>query len=98
MNLVSKTFHYLRENGVRDTGRKISNWYRVHFTAENDYKAFRRRNETGPLELRRQRERRFDHPVTFSIVVPLYRTPEKFLRELIESVEKQTYPHWELCL
>lgn len=98
MNLVSKTFHYLRENGVRDTGRKISNWYQVHFTAENDYKAFRRRNETGPLELRRQRERRFEHPVTFSIVVPLYRTPEKFLRELIESVEKQTYPHWELCL
>ena len=33
-----------------------------------------------------------------SIVVPLYRTNETYLREMIESVEKQSYPKWELCL
>lgn len=36
--------------------------------------------------------------VKFSILVPLYNTPEKFLREMIESVQKQTYRNWELCL
>ena len=33
-----------------------------------------------------------------SILVPLYNTPEKFLREMIESVLAQTYKSWELCL
>ena len=36
--------------------------------------------------------------VRFSIVVPLFNTPEKFLRELIESVIAQTYGNWELVL
>ncbi len=33
-----------------------------------------------------------------SILVPLYNTPEVFLREMIESVTAQTYGNWELCL
>ena len=33
-----------------------------------------------------------------SIVVPLYHTPERFLREMIASVQAQSYPNWQLCL
>lgn len=44
------------------------------------------------------RKRVFAAPHTFSILVPLYNTPEKFLREFIESVMDQTYSGWELCL
>lgn len=33
-----------------------------------------------------------------SILVPLYHTPEKYLREMLESVLNQTYSNWELCL
>lgn len=40
----------------------------------------------------------FPKDVTFSILVPLYNTPERFLREMIESVTAQTYGKWELCL
>ena len=36
--------------------------------------------------------------VLFSILVPLYNTPEKLLRDMIDSVENQTYGNWELCL
>ena len=35
--------------------------------------------------------------IKFSIITPLYNTPEKFLRELIESLQEQTYENWELC-
>lgn len=49
-------------------------------------------------EARRQRETKFDTDVTFSILVPLYNTPEKFLRQAIESVLAQTYEKWQLCL
>ena len=33
----------------------------------------------------------------FSILIPLYNTPENFLRQLIECVMAQTYAGWELC-
>lgn len=33
-----------------------------------------------------------------SVLVPLYNTPERFLRDMIESVTGQTYRNWELCL
>jgi glycosyltransferase involved in cell wall biosynthesis len=37
------------------------------------------------------------HPL-ISIVMPTYNTPEKCLREAIESVQEQIYPNWELCI
>ena len=49
-------------------------------------------------EAERQKNTVFDRDVTFSILVPLYNTPEKFLRQAIESVISQTYPKWQLCL
>lgn len=36
--------------------------------------------------------------VKFSILVPLYNTPKRFLRDMIESVQNQTCKSWELCL
>ena len=41
---------------------------------------------------------KFNNPVKFSILVPLYNTPKVFLQEMIESVKNQTYKNWELCL
>lgn len=40
----------------------------------------------------------FENNPKISILVPLYNTPIKFLREMIESVQNQTYKNWELCL
>ena len=33
-----------------------------------------------------------------SICVPLYNTPQKYLRQLLDSVLGQTCPNWQLCL
>lgn len=49
-------------------------------------------------EAKRQRQEQFPRMVKFSILVPLYNTPEMFLNEMIESVVNQTYENWELCL
>ena len=49
-------------------------------------------------ELEKQSDRKWDNPITFSIVVPLYRTPETYLKRMITSVMTQSYPHWELIL
>jgi O-antigen biosynthesis protein len=42
--------------------------------------------------------RRMDCPPLISVVMPVYKTPERYLREAIESVRQQLYPHWELCI
>ena len=49
-------------------------------------------------EAKMQREQVFERPVKISILVPLFNTPEDFLREMIDSVVNQTYENWELCL
>ena len=54
----------------------------------------------GISRKRRKKETsaRFDKNIKFSILVPLYNTPKKFLREMINSVLNQTYSDWQLCL
>lgn len=48
--------------------------------------------------IRTQREAVFPNMVKFSILVPLWNTPEQFLTDMISSVINQTYSNWELCL
>lgn len=57
-------------------------------------------NVTDISKHRRESEEKhvFEHPVKFSILVPLYNTPPRFLKEMIISVQRQTYSNWELCL
>ncbi len=56
--------------------------------------------ESFPDEDRIKRERAEEFPrmPLISILVPLYNTPENFLRDMIESVLNQTYVNWQLCL
>lgn len=56
--------------------------------------------ESFPDEAQREKEReaKFPRMVKFSILVPLYNTPEAFLKEMFHSVMAQTYENWELCL
>ncbi|MDR0948505.1 MAG: glycosyltransferase [Lachnospiraceae bacterium] len=86
---MKKTLRYLKRNGLRDT-----------------YAAARERLHTQPYTyeppseqiLLAQRKKTWSNPPFFSIVVPMYRTPERFCREMVESVLSQTYPHFELLL
>ena len=45
-----------------------------------------------------QENTKFPEDIRFSILVPLYNTPDNFLRQMIDSVRNQTYKNWELCL
>ncbi len=48
-------------------------------------------------ELRTRAAALADAP-TISVIMPVYNTPEPFLREAIGSVMAQLYPRWELCI
>lgn len=62
------------------------------------YKAWLKRHSPSAGVLKLQREKKFAFSPKISIVVPLYKTPEAYLTEMIESVRNQSYRNWELCL
>ncbi len=75
-------------------------WWRIR-TIGSDYRKnelWMRKHAYTPGELRAQRQEGSIPGITFSVIVPLYNTPERFLKEMIESVLGQRYPGWELCL
>jgi len=51
-------------------------------------------------DLKRIREQiaEFHHSPLISILLPVYNSNLKWLRRAILSVQKQLYPHWELCI
>ncbi|MBO7711300.1 MAG: glycosyltransferase family 2 protein, partial [Lachnospiraceae bacterium] len=49
-------------------------------------------------ELDRLRRDRIRNGVRFSVIVPLYHTPERFFREMADSVLDGVYPELELVL
>lgn len=93
VRLFGKGIKSLFRDGVRAT------WYKVRHrgVALYQFREFMKQTKVSDEELSRQRRAVFNKDITISIVVPLYNTPEDFLSELIESVQAQTYPKWNLC-
>ena len=65
---------------------------------QKDYERWLERHKITEAIREVQKETVFDKQPCFSIVVPLYKTQEKYLKELVESIKGQTYSNWELCL
>lgn len=94
IGLVRKGISSLRTNGWRATWRKAVALLR----ATNNYRPIARQPLFSGAELAEQRRHVFPREIRFSIIVPLYNTPERFLREMVDSVLAQTYGGWQLCL
>lgn len=91
---LKKAVYYFRRNGLRSTLRAAAE--RLQAAGQPAY----RWEPPSEAVLQEQRDRSAAGftKLIFSIVVPAYRTPERYLREMIESVLHQTYPGWELIL
>ena len=78
---------------------KLKEFIRNMYQRKVTYKSWFKLTKASKEELIKQKEYKWaeDAPL-FSIVVPLYRTPKGYLKELIESIGAQTYVKWELCL
>lgn len=94
---VEKGFSYLKNNGMAELLKKISGRYKKT-DRPVEYMEWIRHNFPTYEELEKQKKERLSSEPLISIVVPLYKTKEKFLNELVASVKAQTYSNWELCL
>lgn len=68
------------------------------YTESEKYAYWWKKNQATAKELKEQTAHRFAYEPKISIVIPLFNTPEKYLKELIDSVVAQSYGNWELCL
>ena len=92
---IKKGIRYLKHYGVKGFYARLLERFEER---EVEYQEWYEKNKPSEEELARQRKKKWKEPVTISVLVPAYRTPEAFLRQMIESVLNQTYPHLELCI
>ena len=92
---IKKGLLYMKHFGPKEF------WIRLteRFQADDvDYEEWYKNHKPTMEELQRQRDTEFEYEPLISILVPVYNTPEEFLKQMIQSVRKQTYGKWELCI
>ena len=92
---IKKGYRYLKRHGMKQFLIRLTERFQQE---DIDYETWFGLNKATEKELQEQRKNPPEHGPLISIVVPVYRTPEIYLREMMESVVNQTYGNWELCL
>ena len=92
---IRKGLRYFKHYGPKEF------WVRLHERFEPEevpygpcYEAY----IPDDTELEKQRKHKFSYSPLISVAVPAFRTPEVFLRQMIDSLLAQTYSNWELCI
>ena len=87
---------YLKKYGIKDVFERVE----MKLSRKNHemYEYWRRLYVPTKKQLKEQSEQAFEIEPKISIVVPLYKTDQRFLKEMIDSVKGQSYSNWELCL
>ena len=94
-NLKKAQNYYLRFGFNATIGRVVKKVTKYDYRM---YMKWYKKSSPTEVTLKRQREYEFAFQPKISIVIPLYKTPEKYLEELVRSIKEQTYSNWELCL
>ena len=92
---IQKGFLYLKHYGPKEF------WIRLHERFEPEevpYGPWYEAYVPDEAALEKQRHHHFEYSPLISVAVPAYRTPEKFLAQMIDSLLAQTYGNWELCI
>lgn len=88
-------WHYLVNFGWKKYCDRIKKRFQ---DTEEVYSVWRKKYIPNAKKLKKQRAEKLDYEPCISIIVPTYKTPEKFLKEMIDSVRNQSYENWELCI
>lgn len=108
MNVTRKIkhmFRYLKNNGIKKSFKRVKEKIQEKLfksqelkQEQESYLSWIQNNEPTAEELEKQKTVTFEYTPKISVLVPMYETPEKYFKELVESLQSQTYSNWELCL
>lgn len=83
--LAVRGYYYVKENGVRGLKSKIN----ANIVGNAPVQDAAADSEPG---------RKYNSDIKFSVVMPVYNVEIKWLEKAIESVKKQNYINWEICI
>ena len=97
METVHVAMDFWKENGLRALILKSKHKIQG-LDNDYDYGEWYELTKPSEEELERQRNTHFDYEPRLSIVIPVYKTPERYLQEMLDSIVNQTYSKWEVCI
>lgn len=86
----------IRQHGLKSMLKKI---FGQRVISENSYHDWLMKNDlTYPEKTVSYMLETLKQQPLISILLPVYNVEEIYLKACIDSIEKQSYPHWELCI
>ena len=95
---IGRTLVYLKKNGLRATVYRVLKGAGPMPVDKRKLKKIAKDYYISAQRREQEENAQFPKDIKFSVLVPLYNTPESFLKAMIESVQAQTNKNWELCL
>ena len=92
---ILKGLRYLKHYGLKDFMVRLQERMEPE---EVPYGPWYEQHQASAETLEKQKKYVWTQPPVISVAVPAYRTPESFLRQMMDSLICQTYPYWELCI
>ena len=94
---LQSAFDFWKENGVK--ALIVKSRHKLQgIDSEYDYPEWYELTKPSKEELDAQRAAVFDYMPKMSVVIPAYKTPERFLAAMLDSLREQTYANWEVCI
>lgn len=97
METVHVALDFFKENGFKALLLKSKHKLQG-IDNDYDYGEWYELTKPSAEELDRQRHEKFDYMPKLSIVIPAFKTSERYLREMLDSIKVQTYENWEVCV
>lgn len=92
---IRRGIKYLNRNGLKSTLKRLS----IESKKSNSqYGEWIKKNEHYDMDFIKNEIEKFEYQPKISIVMPVYNVEEKWLSKCIDSVQKQYYSNWELCI
>lgn len=92
---AKKIYEAIQKKGLKST---VSAFAERKKTQKRDLHIIQHYHLISEEEMRKQRDTVWSDTPLISIITPLYNTSGDFLEQLLQSVTRQTYSRWELCL
>lgn len=108
LQLINKGITSLEKVGVKETWSLVKKWARyrngsyysdVHIEyMYNRWMAIFGTIRQSDIEEMKTQVKEFKYQPKISVVVPVYNPNEEYLRIMLDSIIRQTYENWELCI
>ena len=87
---------FILKYGIRGVIQRNNSY--LYQISEDEYNKWYQKNKIGSDEIEQQKKHEFKYSPKISIIVPVYNTPMKYLKDMLDSVCNQTYENIDIYI